>query len=35
MKCTLFKKEDETLVHICECKEAESRIERELTDELK
>ena len=34
-KCTLCKKEEETLVHICECKEAEERIERKLTDELK
>ena len=34
-KCTLCKKEEETLVDICECKEAEKRIERKLTEELK
>ena len=32
-KC-LCKKDEETLVHICERKEAEERIERKLTDEL-
>ena len=35
MKCTLCKKEEETLAHICEYEEAEGRIERKLTDELK
>ena len=34
-KCTLCKKEEETLAHICECEEAEERIDRKLTDELK
>ena len=34
-KCTLCKKEEETLVHICECKEAKERIGRKLSDELK
>ena len=34
-KCTLCKKEEETLAHICECEEAEENIVLELTDELK
>ena len=34
-KCTFCKKEKETLAHVCECKEAEERIERKLTDGLK
>ena len=34
-KCTLCKTEEETLVHICECKKEEERIERKLTEELK
>ena len=34
-KCTLCKKEEKTLAHICECEEAKERIDRELADELK
>ena len=34
-KCTLYKKEEGTQADICECKEADERIERKLTDELK
>ena len=34
-KGTLCKKEEETVAQICECEEAEERIERKLTDELK